>query len=91
MSHQVIDREVDGVFVDATQDGRIELRIGKPMKERFEVTRLAMEHAMPGGSRWVVPTLLERSASLCATLTPGEARIVAHELLAAAERASEGS
>ena len=88
MSHQVIDRDVDAVFVDATADGRIDLRIGKPMKERFEATRLAMENAMSSGSRWVVPTMLERSASLCATLTPGEARTVARELLAAAERAS---
>ena len=91
MSHQVIERDVDAVFVDATKDGKIELRIGKPLGERFGEHFASTTTAMAGAEgpgRWVVPSLLARSASLSATLTPGEARILAHELLAAAERAS---
>jgi len=95
MSHQVIERDVDAVFVDATKDGKVELKIGKPLTERFgeqfAATAGTMAAAATGPGRWVVPSLLARSASLSATLTPAEARTLAHELLAAAERASGDS
>jgi|SoiMethySBSTD1v2_1073268.scaffolds.fasta_scaffold378564_2 hypothetical protein len=94
MSHQVIERDVDAVFVDATKDGKVELKIGKPLTERFGEQFAATAGTMAaatGPGRWVVPSLLARSASLSATLTPAEARTLAHELLAAAERASGDS
>ena len=80
MRSPIIDRSADPIFVDVTNEGHVELRIGKPVQARFET--------MEGASPWVVPRLLERSASLPAFLTPEEARIVAHALLAAADMAS---
>ena len=89
MSHQVIERDVDAVFVDATKDGKVELKIGRPLTERFgeQFATTSIMKGAEGPGRWVVPSLLARSASLSATLTPAEARTLAHELLAAAERA----
>ena len=82
MINPVIDRDTDPVFVDSSRDGKVELRIGKPIEHRFEP---------PGAfGAWVIPSLLERGSSLFVLLTPAEARIVAHSLLAAAERASSG-
>jgi hypothetical protein len=81
MINPVIERDdADPVFVDSTTDGKIELRIGKPIETRF------VQPKTPGG--WVVPRMLARSASLFVLLSPAEARIIAHSLLAAAERAS---
>ena len=80
--HQVIAHDVDPVFVDFTEDGKVELRIGQPIEQRFE---------RPSNVPWVVPRLLARGASLFVLLTPAEARLVAHALLAAAERASSSN
>jgi hypothetical protein len=84
MTNPVIERDdTDPVYVDAATDGRIELRIGKPIQQRFQPPPSGL-----GGSSWAIPKLLERGSSLVVLLTPAEARVVAHSLLAAAERAS---
>jgi len=37
MTNPVIERDdTDPVYVDAATDGRIELRIGKPIQQRFQ-------------------------------------------------------
>ena len=81
MRSPIIDRNADPIFVDVTNEGHVELRIGKPIERRF---------VRPSGGfgAWVVPSLLARSSSLFVLLSPAEARILAHSLLAAAERAS---
>ena len=71
----VVERATDSVFVEVRTEGTIELRIGMPIKTRFETTK---------GSHWAVPSLMDRAASLYARMTPDEARVLAHTLLAAA-------
>jgi hypothetical protein len=76
MNNPLIERPIDPIFVDIADDRRVELRIGRPIKSRF---------GERGGGHWVVPSLLDRSASLSAHLTPDEARVLGHALLAAAD------
>jgi hypothetical protein len=84
MTHPVVERDdADPVYVDAASDGRVELRIGKPIQHRFQ----PLPSELSGPFTWAIPKLLQRGSSLSVILTPAEARIVAHSLLAAAERA----
>ncbi len=83
MSSPIIERPTaDPVFLDVTKDGNIELRIGRPIRERFQIAP---------SKRWFVANLLERGASLAAVLSPAEARIVGHALLAAADMAQSSN
>ncbi len=84
MTNPAIERDTDPVYVDSANDGQVELRIGKPIQQKFQPPS-----EWSGSSLvWAVPKVLDRGSSLFVLLTPAEARIVAHSLLAAADMAS---
>jgi hypothetical protein len=84
MTNPIIERDIDPVYVDSANGGQVELRIGTPLKQKFQPPSEWRGSALV----WAVPEVLERGASLFVMLTPTEARIVAHSLLAAANMAS---